>query len=97
MVVSMKQTFSEFMGCKDWSKAELCELIDKLHLDVKKRDVIISRQHEEIKARDELIRDMFDERVERSYRSGLAVSTFIEDVKIIKYWKKCVKALRIEV
>ena len=95
--MAMKQTLSEFMGCMEWDKGELCELIDKLHLDVKKRDVIIGRQHEEIKARDELILDMFDERVERSYRSGLAVSTFIEDVKIIKYWKKCVKALGIGV
>ena len=95
--MTMRQTLSEFMGCKNWDKGELCELVDKLHLDVKARDGIISRQHEEIKARDELIRDMFDERVERSFRSGPTVRTFIEDVKIIKYWKKRVKALGIEV
>lgn len=42
--MTMHQTLSEFMGCKDWGNDELCGLIDK--------------QHDDIKARDELIRDM---------------------------------------
>jgi hypothetical protein len=31
LVVSMRHTFSEFMGCNDWSKAELCDLINTQH------------------------------------------------------------------
>lgn len=42
----MHQTLSEFIGCNDWDNDELCGLIDK--------------QHDDIKARDELIRDVLN-------------------------------------
>lgn len=37
----MKQTLSEFMGCMEWDKGELCDLIDELHADVRRRDVLL--------------------------------------------------------
>ena len=37
----MHHTFSEFMGCMEWDKGELCDLIDELHADVKARDELI--------------------------------------------------------
>lgn len=42
----MHQTLSEFMGCESWEKAELCAFIDK--------------QHEELKARDELLKELYN-------------------------------------
>lgn len=34
-------TFSEFMGCKDWGKAELCKTINVLAEEILERDLLI--------------------------------------------------------
>ena len=36
--MTMKITLSEFMGCEDWRKAELCAYINELGKEIKERD-----------------------------------------------------------
>lgn len=84
--MTMKQTLSEFMGCEDWEKAELCAFIDK--------------QHEELKAKDELIMDMLADKVERYTCLNLETGErfmFERDAEEIDGWKERMRALGIEV
>lgn len=86
MVVSMKQTLSEFMGCMEWDKGELCDLIDQLRADVK--------------ARDELIRDMLEAKIKEATAMNLATGErffFGQDAEEICNWKERMKVFGIEV
>lgn len=85
MVVSMKRTFSEFMGCEYWSKPALCEFIDQLA--------------EEGKARGELIRDMYADKVNEATCLDFSGRRFFmgRDIETINGYRERMEALGIEV
>ena len=74
--MTMKQTLSEFMGCMSWGKDELCDLIDKLH--------------EDIEARDGLIRDMLVGKVKESTCMDFSGRYFFigRDIETINGYRK---------
>lgn len=82
----MRQTLSEFMGCMGWDNGELCDFIDKLH--------------EDIEARDGLIRDMLDAKIKESTAMNLVTGerfVFGQDAEEISNWKERMKVFGIEV
>lgn len=81
----MRQTISEFMGCKDWSKAELCDLVDEMNA--------------KIEARDELIRDMLDAKIKDSEAINLATGRrflFARDEEQIYNWRERMRELGVK-
>ncbi len=81
----MHQTLSEFMGCKDWSKAELCDLINT--------------QHENMVARGKLIRDMYADKVNEATCLDFSGRRFFmgRDIETINGYRERMEALGIEV
>lgn len=83
--MAMKQTLSEFMGCCDWSKAELCDLINT--------------QHENMVARGKLIRDMYADKVNEATCLDFSGRRFFmgRDIETIDGYRERMEALGIEV